>query len=541
MFLAIVGLGGPAQAPPAGDAPLAERLRRMEETNRQILRQLDEVNRKYEALSKQLAPAPAPASAVVEPPAEPAPSPRAAAGVGAEGVGRGRVSEVGAAKADPSRPEGKKVEVEARDGLEFRSADGAFKLVFHDLTQAEFRGFSPANQDPVHDSFFVPRQRWYFGGQVGRDVEFYTSINRGYGSLDLLDAFITLNFLETFRGDKESAGVGAQGTGGRTEADRGKGPNRKLRVRVGRMKTPYLYEYFEVAEGDLIAPERSLYAGNLATNRQVGAMALGEVLDDRVNYAVGVFNGPRRSFQDFNDSKDVFGYLNARPFLNSESLPGLKYLNLGGSINGGWENNVAQPNVFRTANDQTPGGAAGNLSPTFLQYNNNVAERGQREQYSAHAVLYRGSLGLLAEYGGGFQDYGVGTRGRPVHVPFDGYTLQAFYFLTGEKLTRRVNVVRPLHDLGYRDGRLYPGAVEVHARYSTLELGRQVFADGLADPNLWANRASAVDVGVNWYFNYYTKIYLDWQHAMFADPVLVRPGGYSARNDLFWLRFQLYF
>ena len=477
---------------------------------------------------------------------EPAAGPRSArerAGVGAEGAGRGRASGsgTGGEGADSNKPKGRKLEVVAKDGLEFSSPDGEFKLVFHDLTQAEFRGFSPANQEPVHDSFFVPRQRWYFSGQVSRDAEFYTSINRGYGSLDLLDAFITLNFLETFRRNQTSAGIGAQGTGGRTTVDRGNGPNRKLRVRVGRMKTPYLYEYFEIAEGDLIAPERSLYAGNLALNRQIGAMALGEVLDDRVNYAVGVFNGPRRSFQDSNDSKDTFGYLNVRPFLIAESLPGLKYLNLGGSVNGGWENNVAQPNVFRTANDQTPGSAAGNLSPTFFQFNNNVSERGQREQYSGHAVLYKGSLGLLAEYGGGFQDYAIGTKGRPVHVPFDGYTVQAFYFLTGEKLTRRVNVVKPLHDFGYRDGRLHPGAVEVHARYSELNLGRQVFADGLADPSLWSNRASAVDLGLNWYFNYYTKIYLDWQHAMFAQPVVIRPGGYSGRDDLFWLRFQLYF
>ena len=45
------------------------------------------------------------------------------------------------------------------------------------------------------------------------------------------------------------------------------------------MKTPYLYEYFSIAEGDLIAPERSLYAGNLAGNRQVGAMFLGELFE----------------------------------------------------------------------------------------------------------------------------------------------------------------------------------------------------------------------------------------------------------------------
>ena len=53
------------------------------------------------------------------------------------------------------------------------------------------------------------------------------------------------------------------------------------------MKTPYLYEYFSIAEGDLIAPERSLFGANISLNRQIGAMLLGELFDSRISYAVG--------------------------------------------------------------------------------------------------------------------------------------------------------------------------------------------------------------------------------------------------------------
>ena len=42
--------------------------------------------------------------------------------------------------------------------------------------------------------------------------------------------------------------------------------------------------------------------------------------------------------------------------------------------------------------------------------------------------------------------------------------VQASYFLTGEQLTRRVNVVRPIHQLGYDKGRFWLGAFEVHGR-----------------------------------------------------------------------------
>ncbi len=112
--------------------------------------------------------------------------------------------------------------------------DDEFKLTFHNLTQAEYRGFPTSEQGILQSQFFIPRQRWYFTGRVTRNVEFYTVINRGYGSLDLLDAFISYRIDERFR------------------------------FRAGRMKTPYLYEYYSIAEGDLIAPERSIYAGNMA-------------------------------------------------------------------------------------------------------------------------------------------------------------------------------------------------------------------------------------------------------------------------------------
>ena len=84
-------------------------------------------------------------------------------------------------------------------------------------------------------------------------------------------------------------------------------------------------------------------------------------------------------------------------------------------------------------------------------------------------------------------------------------------------------------------------AFELTARYSELGLGPRVFTAGLADPNLWTNRAEMTDVGFNWYLNKFVKVYFDWEHAMFAQPVYYRPGGLQKTSDLFWLRFQVYF
>jgi len=550
----------PAPAPPAPVPPgmpdasqLADQVRQLAEMNRRLGEQLGDLSRKYDDLSRKVGAAPTPAAAGAgggrgaapaagDRPSSSAagPNARARSGIDAQGAdGRTFVREAASSTKNKSP-----AKVQFDEGIEFASEDDEFKLNFHDLTQAEYRAFPNRDQGTLKDQFFIPRQRWYFTGQATKNVEFYTVINRGYGPLDLLDAFLTLNISQSLTNrTTDEAGTGAQGTSGRTTVGRARGTDPRLRLRVGRMKTPYLYEYFSIAEGDLIAPERSIYAGNLAGNRQDGAMILGDVLEDRVGYAAGIFNGPRRSFGDSNSDKDLFFHLNTRPFLQSESLPALKYLNIGGGVNGGYEHNSTQPSNFATANDQTSSATASTLSPTFLSFNGDVNEQGRRLQYSGHLAYFYKSFMLLGEYGGGSAGYGFANKpNSATQVPLQGYMVQATYFLTGEELTRRVNVVRPLHDFGFNKGKFSLGAFEVHGRFSQIDIGRQVFAAGLADPNLWTNRASAVDVGTNWYLNYYTKIYFDWQHAFYGNPITTGSSNrFTSTTDLFWLRFQLFF
>ena len=247
---------------------------------------------------------------------------RSAEGIGAQGTS-GRVYPPETSLRGEEKVPRRLAKVEFAEGLELSSPDDEFKLTFHNMTQAEYRAFPASEEGLLHSQFFIPRQRWYFTGRVTRNVEFYTSINRGYGSLDVLDAFLSYRIDE------------------------------RLRFRIGRMKTPYLYEYYSIAEGDLVAPERSIYAGNLAGNRQIGAMALGELYEGRLGYAAGIFNGPRNSFQDFNGAKDFIAYVNSRPFLTSETFKALNYLNMGGSFEVGYQNNPTQPPILTTANDET--------------------------------------------------------------------------------------------------------------------------------------------------------------------------------------------
>ena len=102
-------------------------------------------------------------------------------------------------------------------------------------------------------------------------------------------------------------------------------------------------------------------------------------------------------------------------------------------------------------------------------------------------------------------------------------------------------MIDPLHRFDLRPSQFGMGAWEPTARFSEVSLGRQVFSGGLADPNLWTNRAYLVDVGINWYLNKFVKVYFDWEHVMFGNPVSYAPGQFSKTNDLFWLRLQAWF
>jgi phosphate-selective porin OprO and OprP len=398
-------------------------------------------------------------------------------------------------------------------GFQFSSDDDEFQLQFHNLTQIDLRYYTQPGQDPVHSGFSIPRQRWYFTGRLTRAFEFYTTINRGFGTLDLYDAFINYRYDD------------------------------RLMFKVGRFKTPFTYEFYAISAPDMISPERSLFHSNFSPNRQLGLMSWGQLADKRIDYAVGLFNGNRLSFQDTNESKDVVAFLNGRPFetlKDGDALAFLKNLNVGGSTTFGNENNPPLPSVLRTSIAASNAADATNIAPPFLTFNKNVVERGIRSFWNLHLAYFYKGLSLIGEWDTGYQSYATTSSGPTTRVPVNGYYVQAAYLVTGETIDRRTQI-DPLRPFNLRKGKFGLGAIEIQGRYSDLALGKNVFTSRLADPNLWSDRLYTIDLGVNWYLSSYTKIVLEWEHAVFGQPVLFAPGRSQLTSDLFWVRFQLYF
>ncbi len=391
----------------------------------------------------------------------------------------------------------------------FETEDEEFLLRFSNETQVESIAFNHSQQGLAHNGIYIPRQIWSFSGRITKLIEYNTSINKGLGSINLRDAYLNLHFDDRFM------------------------------VRYGRYRVPYTYEFYANSNVELLAPERSVFAVNYGLNRMIGFMGWGELFDKRLDYAVGGFNGPRNGFEDTNGSEDIIAYLNGRPFEKSERLKFLRFLNIGGSVDYGNQNNPLLPQALRTAVNASNGEGAAGASPTFLIFDPTVTETGNRELWNLHLAYFYKSFTLLGEWDQGYTSYAKGAR-NPVQVPLSGWYVQAGYVLTGEELEKRT-VIAPKHPFNLKPGKFGLGAFEVHSRYANLNVGREVFTYGLSDPNLWSNSAGVIDTGLNWYLNRYLKIYFDWQHSMFGNPIYYAPGGFQKTADMYWFRVQLYF
>lgn len=395
-------------------------------------------------------------------------------------------------------------------GFEFKTADEEYVLQFHNLTQIEFRGYQQGGQSPVHDTFAIPRQWFMFSGRITKPIEYFVSFQEPFDAILPLDIFLNFHYDD------------------------------RLQARVGRFKTPFTYEFYTLPIQGLINPERSLFFNNFALNREVGAMLWGRLFNKTTDYAAGLFNQTQNGFLDTSDGKAFLGYLNVKPFNNDkDSL--LENLNIGGSVDVGdqFSGNVGPvPQVLRTAIATT-----GNqiIGVPFLTFNNNVRQAGQHTLWSLHAAYYYKQLSIIGEWQSGFQDYALANNlNNRTRLPIDSFYVQAGYFLTGETVSQRGSV-KPLRPFDLRKGKRGPGAWELTGRYNYLSVGREVFSNGLADQNLWTNNLYLTDVGLNWSWNQYLKMYFTWEHAGFGNPVSFAPGRLQATSDMFWVRWQLYF
>ncbi len=113
---------------------------------------------------------------------------------------------------------------------------------------------------------------------------------------------------------------------------------------------------------------------------------------------------------------------------------------------------------------------------------------------------------------------------------FDGYCVQASYFLTGESRAYKKSAgtfsrVKPNNNFGFdEDGG--PGAVELALRYSSIDV---------TDPPIYGGRQDDITAGINWYLNPNMRMMLNYVHAGIDHPL------YDDPLNILQTRFQFDF
>lgn len=350
------------------------------------------------------------------------------------------------------------------DGKNFTlgSADGNFKLNLGGYIQTDYRYYEGGEDENNTNTFDTRRARLTASGSISKNISYKLQADFADEVDELRDAYIDLNYTPL------------------------------AVVRAGQFKVPFDYEQV-TSSATLDFIERSITGDFIATtSRDIGVMLFGSVLDKRINYYLGAFNGTGENMTDDNDSLTFIGRLLFSPFANDENSA-LNGLTFGGSFSGGDRQSHSSSSITLAARNKI---------------SNTVTLNGQRTRAAAEARYFNGPFSLKGEY-----YYQREERNDIGGTDFEDIISQGFYgiatyVLTGEKKVDGANIV-PNHNFNPATGEW--GAFELATRYSYLDLDKASGNDPVvAGENIGANTVQGVTFGLHWYFNKYLKLMADY-------------------------------
>jgi phosphate-selective porin OprO and OprP len=362
-----------------------------------------------------------------------------------------------AAQQEPAAPAPPFV-VRWNNGLSVESSDGDNALQFGGLIQVDGRFDVSDPTSFVTDTLVLRRIRPILQGRAGKIFEFRLMPDFGNGTTVLYDAYFDAKL------------------------------SKALRVRVGKDKTPLGYEQLQ-SDFAVVFPERTLVT-NLVPNRDIGIQAQGDLVGGHVSYSGGLFNGVPDGTNgdiDTNSSKDVAGRLTVK----------VGGLGVGIASTRGLQNG-ALPS-FKTPAQQT-----------FFAYASGAAADGMRTRVAPAAFVYYKSVGAFGEYVRSSQGVTKGTNHQD--IANSAWEVTGLLVATGEKATDRGVMPRKPFDLANRQW----GALQVAARYATLQIDSHAFALGLAG-NGSSRTAKAAGVDATWYPSAAVKYVLSYERTVFDD------------------------
>lgn len=356
-------------------------------------------------------------------------------------------------------------------GVWIRSADSAYSLRFRGLVRNGANWDLNDENKKTLDQFQTTTVRFGFDGVIGKRVEYKISSDWSKGSVALQDAYFDLKLAAW------------------------------LKLRTGKFQVPLGLERF-VSPSDLLFFDRA-FPSQIAPNRDVGAQLFGALAADRVQYAVGVFNGGADGSNingDVNDDKDLYARLWLLPLKSVKGFA--SNLGLGFGANAGYHN-AAVPSGFRTT--------SGN---TFFSWRSTDTLAGIGYRLAPQAQW---SYGPVLAYGEWIQSTQAIKRGGTPAVEKTDLSVAAWqgalsYVLTGEDASDRG--VTPRHPFNPSKGEW--GAFEVSGRVSQIAIEDKVFERNLfADTSVSARSALSYGGSVNWHLIRGTRIQAGYERTQF--------------------------
>lgn len=376
-------------------------------------------------------------------------------------------------------------------GVTVRSGDGNFLLKIGGDLQVDSRFYPGDSAIAPTDTTVLRRARLAFSGTLYKYVDFMFRPDFGLGNTVIYDAYIQFNYFP------------------------------RLTLRAGKFKPPLgLERLLDDDNSNFI--ERGLPSA-LAPQRDIGYQLAGDLIQRRISYQAGVFDGVPDGSSGMDAAvsqhRDYVGRLFFTPFLPETKSP-LNGLGVGVAASHGSTEGQALP-VYKTFGQTS-----------FFTFAPGVTAAGHRTRVAPQAYYYAGPFGLLAEYTLSEEGFQKGNNRRDVALR--AYQVQATYVLTGEK--KGLGATAPRKNFDPRNHGW--GAVELAARIGDFSVERGIYDYGFAASGITPRRAREWAGGVNWYLNRAVKIACDYGHTNFGGGAAA--GGNRPAERVILTRLQIY-
>jgi phosphate-selective porin OprO/OprP len=395
------------------------------------------------------------------------------------------------------------------EGFQLSTPDpDIFSLRIGGLLQTDYRYYDYDAKDPNKNRFDIRRARLLLGGTIYRYFDYKFEYEfQGSGSRNLLDAYTDVHVTPW------------------------------ASFRLGQGKEPFGLEQV-TKDKNLYFAERSM-GFYLTPQRDLGLMAHASILEDRINYGIGLFNGD--GLDDATggdeDEPEFAARLVLAPFKASGSDL-LQDLQFGGSFTySDIDRNNVQVQVKTTGLTtffEVASGAKFNV----------IRDAGEKRRYGLELGWAFGPLALSSEYVK-MELTDITTSAGSFNANMEDTYVAFLWMLTGEHPKFKNGVFQPVQPRhNFLEGGW--GALGLAIRYDRFSAEPSVYDDLIVEGNS-VRKTEAYTIALNWFLNPSTRLIIDATRTEFDKPLIIDRDPlngeliYAEREDVLTGRFQFGF